>query len=263
MTVLTLGPYRFSTTDRDRTLAHGLHLFDLLTDGLGPDAHIAAEVHRRRAAAAMSTRGGTDPDGALAVLWSEWRSAMTAVRATGAFGPPAVGAVAGLFLSDGGVPKVPVERVDVDYGGVVGDRQAARVHHGRPWQALCLWSTEVVDVLAGDGHGIRPGAAGENVSITGLRSERVRPGSRLRIGDVTAEVSTYAVPCVKNDQWFADGNSQRIHHRNGPISRAYATVVTPGGVTIGDVVTLEPAERAAPATSSTTAPPSIDDRTDR
>ena len=241
MTLVTLGPYRFSGTDRDRTLAHGLDLLDLLTDGLGPDAERAAEVHRRRVAEALSSRVGTDPDTVLAVLWSEWRSAMAAIRTTGAFGPSAHGTVAGLFLSDGGVPKRPVERVDVDYRGVVGDRQAARVHHGRPWQALCLWSTEVVADLVRDGHGICPGAAGENVSISGLSWDRVRPGVRLRIGEVTAEVSAFAVPCVKNDRWFGDGDAQRIHHRHGPISRAYAIVVVPGRVERGDGVTLEPA----------------------
>lgn len=237
-----VGPYRFTGTDRDRTLAHGLDLFDLLTNGLGHDATEAANVHRVRAAAALSSAGTTtfDPDAALAVFWSEWRAAMEAVRTAGAYGPPATGVVTGLFRSDGGVPKEPAERVDVNYGGVVGDRQAARVHHGRPWQALCLWSSEAVARLAGEGHPIRCGAAGENVSITGIEWSRVRPGTRLGLGDVIAEVSSYAVPCSKNNRWFADGDSQRIHHRAGPISRAYATVVVRGAIAVGDQAVLEP-----------------------
>jgi len=242
VTFTIVGPYRFTGTDRARTLAHGHDLFDSLVDGLGSAAVDAAAAHRARAVVAMSSFGTSDPDRALAELWSEWRSAMLAVRDTGAFGPEAAANVRGLFLSDGGVPKRSVERVEIEFSGVVGDRQAARVHHGRPWQALCLWSSEVVAGLAGDGHPISPGAAGENMSIVGLDWARVRPGVRLRLGGVLAEISAYAVPCTKNDRWFADNNSQRIHHDNGPISRAYATVVEPGTISVGDAVVLEPAD---------------------
>jgi len=242
VTFTIVGPYRFSGTDRARTLAHGHDLFDVLVDGLGSDAVDAAAAHRTRAVAAMSSFGTSDPDRALAELWSEWRSAMGAVRNTGAFGAEATAIVSGLFLSDGGVPKESVERVEIGFSGVVGDRQATRVHHGRPWQALCLWSSEVVAGLARDGHPISPGAAGENISIAGLDWARVRPGVRLRLSGVLAEISAYAVPCAKNNRWFADNNSQRIHQDFGPISRAYATVVEPGAISVGDAVLLEPAD---------------------
>jgi MOSC domain-containing protein YiiM len=123
---------------------------------------------------------------------------------------------------------------------VVGDRQADRRDHGRPFQALCLWSTEVTDELRADGHPIAPGLAGENVSLTGLPWPRVRPGARLRLGDVLAEVSSYAVPCSKNARWFTGGRFDVIHHDKGPYSRVYATVLEPGRITEGDPVLLEP-----------------------
>ena len=159
--------------------------------------------------------------------------------------PPAAparaeGVVTQLSRSDGGVPKLPVDRVDVGFGGVVGDRQEARVHHGRPWQALCLWSAEVIAALAADGHPIAPGNAGENVTIRGIDWERMYPGVRLQLGSVLCEVSAYAVPCTKNARWFADLDFTRIHHSNGPISRVYATVITPGAVAVGDAAVLEP-----------------------
>ena len=123
---------------------------------------------------------------------------------------------------------------------MLGDRQADRDNHGRPWQALCLWSTEVIDDFRAEGHPLAPGLAGENVTITGLPWARVRPGVQLRLGDVLAEVSAYAVPCRKNAAWFVDGRFDAMHHRHGPRSRVYATVLEPGTITHGAPVLLEP-----------------------
>ena len=152
----------------------------------------------------------------------------------------ATGTVAQLALSDGGVPKAAVESVQVDHRGVIGDRQATRKHHGRPWQALCLWSAEVIEQLKADGHPIFPGAAGENVTVEGIDWSTVVMGTRLQIGTVLAQISAPAVPCAKNAQWFSDRDFNRIHHGNGPISRLYATVVEPGTIATGDPAVVEP-----------------------
>lgn len=241
----TIGPYEFSDGDVARTLYLGQTLFDLLTDGLPADAVEAVAPFRERAHELLGDRSPGDltaheAEVALGRWWGEWRSAMHAVRETGAFGPSAIGTATGLFVSDGGVPKQPVEELVVDHAGVVGDRQADRDNHGRPWQALSLWSTESIAHLRAAGHPLAPGLAGENVSITGLPWERVRPGVQLRLGDVLAEVSAYAVPCRKNAAWFVDGRFDAMHHRHGPHSRVYATVLEPGTVTHGAPVLLEP-----------------------
>ncbi|CAN5427636.1 hypothetical protein BH10ACT1_BH10ACT1_16190 [soil metagenome] len=236
----TLGPYVFSDHDVARTLRHGVELIDLITDGLGPVAEAAAAPHRTRAESIVADVAPSDPAAALGLFWSEWREAMAAVRSCGAFGPPDVGTATGLFTSDGGVPKARVDRLEVGWGGVVGDRQGDRDNHGRPWQALCLWSTESIDHFRADGHPLAAGLAGENVSVTGLDWARVRPGVRLQLGDVLAEVSAYAVPCRKNAAWFLDGRFDAMHHRNGIHSRLYATVLEPGTIAHGDAVLLEP-----------------------
>jgi MOSC domain-containing protein YiiM len=105
---------------------------------------------------------------------------------------------------------------------------------------LCIWSSEVIDELTAGGHPIAPGAAGENITVTGLPWAEVRAGARLRIGDAVAEVTPYALPCAQNARWFADGDVNHMHHSRGPVSRVYALVVTPGPVAVGDTVTLEP-----------------------
>jgi MOSC domain-containing protein YiiM len=159
----------------------------------------------------------------------------------GAGAPPVVGRLDRINRSDGGVPKRPVPRAEVTWRGVDGDRQAARQHHGRPWQALCLWSSEVIDALRAEGHPIDAGAAGENLTVSGIEWPTIRPGTRLRVGDVLCEVSAYAEPCSKNGRWFSDGDSGRIEHGRHPgWSRVYASVLEPGAVGAGDAVVVEP-----------------------
>jgi MOSC domain-containing protein YiiM len=160
---------------------------------------------------------------------------------------PQRGTVVQLNVSDGGVPKRPVEALDVDWNGPVGDRQGDRKHHGRPFQAVSLWGTDVIDALVAEGHPIEPGLAGENLTITGLTWADLRPGARLRIGGLEADLSCYATPCAKNAAWFADGDFHRIDQDRHPgWSRLYATVTRPGRVEVGDGVEIEP-----PATQST------------
>lgn len=153
----------------------------------------------------------------------------------------ATGQVAHLHVSDGGVPKRAVEEVDVDFAGVKGDRQRDRVNHGRPFQALCLWSVEVIESLRAEGHPIAPGLAGENVTVSGIDWATLRPGATVQIGQVTAEISAFAIPCAKNAGWFVAGDFERMHHEGHPgWSRLYATVRAPGRIAVGDPFDVEP-----------------------
>lgn len=151
------------------------------------------------------------------------------------------GRVVQVNTSDGGVPKRAVDGVTVTSDGVAGDRQAERKHHGRPFQALCLWSLEVIEELAALGHPVRPGFAGENVTMQGVPWSSLRPGARLRIGTALAEVSFAAIPCVKIGACFSDGDFRHLaHERNPGWVRWYAWVREPGEISTGDVVVVQP-----------------------
>ena len=162
------------------------------------------------------------------------------LRAGGALPARASGVVVQLNRSGGGVPKLPVEEIVVDRTGVVGDVQHTRLHHGREFQALCLWSAEVIDAFAAEGHPLGYGAAGENVTMRGIPWGQVQAGVRLRIGEVLAEATPWALPCQKNAQWFLAGESGLMHHDRGPVSRVYAWVLEGGRIATGDEVVLEP-----------------------
>ena len=152
------------------------------------------------------------------------------------------GSVVGLFISDGGVPKRALDTTLIGFRGAVGDRQKHRQHHGRPFQALCLWSTEVIEALQAEGHPIEPGNAGENITVQGIGWAAIRPGVRLQVGEVLAEVSSYADPCSFNARWFSDRKFSRIDEDRHPgWGRIYAWVLRPGSIGVGDTVVVEPA----------------------
>lgn len=190
-------------------------------------------VHRR-----VARRGGEEL--VLAPSLRLLRRAVDEMRAFGSFPARHEGVVVQLSSSGGGVPKLPIPEVEVDLGGVVGDVQRTRVHHGRPWQALCIWSSEVIDSFAALGHPIGYGSAGENVTLRDIPWPLVRAGARLRMGEVLAECSLFALPCSQNARFFRDGDFLAMHHERGPVSRIYATVLEGGRIHAGDVAVLEP-----------------------
>ncbi len=156
-------------------------------------------------------------------------------------GPASDGRVESINVSDGGVPKRSVASASVTWTGVEGDRQADTKHHGRAYQALCLWSTDVISTLAALGHPIAPGLAGENVTLSGIDWAALTPGTRVRIGTVLAEISFPATPCAKQAKWFVDGDFGVMDHdRNPQWTRWYAWVRAPGEIATGDAVIVNP-----------------------
>lgn len=139
------------------------------------------------------------------------------------------------------MPKLPVAEARLTVNGVAGDRQRNLEAHGGVDRAICLFSLEVIEALQAEGHSIRPGSSGENLTLAGLEWAVLKPGDRLRIGEVVRlEIVKYTEPCRFNAQWFLDGNFNRINQKKHPgWSRLYARVLAEGVVRPGDRVTVE------------------------
>ena len=107
-----------------------------------------------------------------------------------------------------------------------------------PFSSQFLFAIERIEALAVEGHPIFAGAAGENITTTGIDWDLVLPGTQLRLGAaVLLEVTRYTTPCKTIARWFANGDSNRIHNNLRPgWSRVYARVLEPGVVRPGDVV---------------------------
>ncbi|MEP6732559.1 MAG: MOSC domain-containing protein [bacterium] len=147
--------------------------------------------------------------------------------------------VVGLQRSRGGVPKHAVDRAMVTVDGMEGDWQRERRFHGGPDRALCIYSMELIDALAAEGHPISAGSVGENVTVRGVVWPLVRPGARLLLGDVEVEITSFTVPCKTIAGAFLDGRSVRISEKVNPgWSRVYARVLRGGAVAVGDAVEL-------------------------
>lgn len=156
------------------------------------------------------------------------------------YGTEMIGSITALNISLGGVPKSGVPSVLITAAGLTGDRQRNLKFHGGPDRAVCLLAQEVIDDLVAQGHPIRPGSTGENLTIAGLDWSVLEPGSHLLVGStVVIEITSHAKPCSKIAGSFRDGAigclDQKLNHGR---SRLYARVLTPGTVAVGDPVVI-------------------------
>jgi hypothetical protein len=223
---------RWSDDDIERTLAHTDDLIGYVLDGA--PAAVSAAVGQSTATPAVG-------DGVASVhAVMHHLDELAAMRRALEPFEPMVGRVVSLHASGGGVPKPSIPRADVDAGGIVGDAQNNRRNHGRPWQALCTYSSDRLDALRAEGHPIEPGGAGENLLIAGVDWERMRGGLTIELGGrVRLRTSGPAAPCHKIGDCFTDRHWDRIDHGERPgWARWYASVLVGGPVEPGDEVVV-------------------------
>ena len=145
------------------------------------------------------------------------------------------GRVFQINISKGGVPKLAVPEVQVDFMGLIGDQQRNLEVHGGLERAVTLFSLEQILALQVEGHRIYPGALGENLTLAGLDWSKVVPETRLRLGDgVLVEVTRYTSPCTNIAHVFIDNDFSRVSQKRYPgWSRVYARVLQPGILSVG------------------------------
>jgi MOSC domain-containing protein YiiM len=221
---------RWSDDDLERTLANA--------DGLVAFALEGADESFAAAVASEPIASAADPIESAHAVMHRLDELAAARRLADDF-EPMVGRVESLQASGGGVPKVSIPIAEVGPGGIVGDVQGNRRNHGRPWQAVCLYSSDLIASLRGEGHSITAGGAGENITISGVDWSRMRGGLTVTVGDVELRTSSAATPCHKIGDCFADRYWDRIDHVEHPgWARWYASVRRGGTVAPGDTVTI-------------------------
>lgn len=221
---------RWSDHDIERTIDHTDDLVGFVLQGAAPS--LVAEV------SAMSVAVDDDPLTTVHSVMHRLDEVAALRRSQEAFAAM-TGTVRSLQASGGGVPKASVPTAELDVTGIVGDTQANRRHHGRPWQAVCLYSEDVMASLRAEGHPIEAGAAGENITLSGLDWSRMRGGLTIEIGPVRLRTSSPAAPCHKIGDCFTDRHWDRIAHDDHPgWARWYASVLVGGRVRPGDTVTV-------------------------
>lgn len=230
---------QWNDQDATRTVAHATDFLEGWSVDAPPE--LVDKLDARRVDDLKAIAASPDLQDEVHHLWHGLVSIADVRRAAGDSIPQQRGSVRQVSASGGGVPKTAIDEARVGVRGVDDDVQAARIHHGRPWQALCIWSGDVIDRLAAAGHPIAPGCAGENVTVDGLDWARLRGGTIIDIGDVRCQLSAPAAPCQKNARWFVDGDISLMDHGLHPeSSRWYASVVRTGSIRAGDPVTVSP-----------------------
>ena len=241
-----VGPYEFTREDARNTLVAAPKILAQMSEGRdGSLGHLQTSINQLLHGLIIEELSDGEIGATLPIVWAAISEATPTLRELGHIPPVQTGTLLQLNASQGGVPKKAINAAYVGWKGVEGDRQATRKHHGRPFQALSLWSAEVMEALRSEGHHIFPGSAGENITVSGLNWSDVRPGTRVRIGEVLCDISSYAVPCKQLADLFVDRDFKRIHHdrdlENRTAScRVYATVVERGEIAPGDPITFEP-----------------------
>jgi MOSC domain-containing protein YiiM len=147
------------------------------------------------------------------------------------------GRLESINTSRGGVPKMPVLEAQVTGEGIVGDVQRDLRYHGGPQRAVSLYSLDLIADLQREGHPITVGAAGENLTVSGLDWSLLVPGRDVYVGDVVLSVTGYASPCENIRRSFKDEDFTRISQKVHPgWSRVYCQVLVSGSIRPGDPV---------------------------
>lgn len=142
-----------------------------------------------------------------------------------------------------GIWKSPVAgRVAIVGNNLVGDRQADLSVHGGPDKAVYAYPSEHYPWWRGElpGVDLSWGAFGENLTIAGLREDRVHVGDRFRVGSAELMVTQPRMPCFKLGIKFDRPQLVKEFLRSER-SGFYFAVVGAGEIGAGD--RIEPARR--------------------
>ena len=143
--------------------------------------------------------------------------------------------------TQGGVPKLPINKAQIKFEGVDGDFNKFRTEkkNSTGTRAVTLFSLEQIEKLKSEGHAIDVGTTGENITIEGVDWPSLEVGARMMIGEAMIELSEPTAPCSKIGKSFIDGAFSRIDHElEFGWSRWSASVIEEGLVEIGSQVII-------------------------
>ena len=141
--------------------------------------------------------------------------------------------VIGLYVSQGGVPKLPVDSLHITKNGCLGDKQNDLKHHGGPNKAVCILQNCIIEDLQSKGHPIKPGSTGENILLDGCQIGEIYPGVIIKFRDLEIEITQDAPPCKTISKSFSESEFNLISHKKYPnFTRWYGKVIKEGNLSI-------------------------------
>lgn len=143
-----------------------------------------------------------------------------------------------------GLPKVPVERLEVSVNGAAGDYNNYRMRtlKGDPDQAIMLLTEEVIQQLRREGWPVQPGDFGENITLGGVAESDLGAGTQVEAGELLLEISKPCDPCTELGVLPYVGQARRTEFIRTTKGRRgwYARVLRPGVITLASPLVIRP-----------------------
>lgn len=144
-------------------------------------------------------------------------------------------------LSPTGIYKMPVEQVQVNTLGMIGDIQVDKRFHGGPERALHQFSLRSYETLIKRfpllHSTLKIGQLGENINAVNMHEDNVFIGDIYQMGSVIVQVSSPRIPCWKIDAKLKQPGLSRFILDN-QLSGWYYRVVQEGQINQSDTVKL-------------------------
>ena len=141
--------------------------------------------------------------------------------------------------------KQPVDgSIEVAGVNLAGDDQADRRVHGGIDKAVYAYATEDYGWWSATFGTLAPGTFGENLTTTGIDLTATRIGDRWRVGSAVLEIAQPRQPCFKLGIRMGDDTfpgTFEAARRPG----VYLRIVTPGAISAGDDIEVDPATQPA------------------
>jgi MOSC domain-containing protein YiiM len=136
--------------------------------------------------------------------------------------------------------------VEINALGVIGDEQADPTVHGGIEKAIYVYPHEhypfwnaLLSRELKKPMDLKPGAMGENFTITGLLEENVFVGDTLQIGDLEFVVTKLREPCFKFNARMGYKGAAKAMLQSGYCGW-YMRVITPGTLIAGSKINHRP-----------------------
>ena len=96
-----------------------------------------------------------------------------------------------------GLPKIPVDKAEVTFSGIVGDYNRFRSTKKKndPEMGLMLLTSDIIHELNSEGWPIQPGDLGENITLTDMDYRSLAPRQKYEVGSIQIEISFICDPC--------------------------------------------------------------------
>lgn len=131
--------------------------------------------------------------------------------------------------------QVPAARFTVEWG-IEGDA------HGGSWhRQVSLLSADKIAAFNARGANVQPGAFGENLVVEGFDFRALPVGTLLRCGDVLLEMTQIGKECHSHCEIF-----KRMGECIMPTQGAFARVLEPGEIRVGDEMEIQPRTEPRP-----------------